>query len=201
MMKASKNAMRLQAQRAMAGIAHTRAGIVTGYNPNTYAVKVTLQPQGIQTSWIPLAASWVGNNWGMFAAPSIGDMVTVSFFDGGLESGYAELRLFNNEERPLPVPSGEFWLVHKSGAFFKLTNDGKGSFSDGHGATVTLNGDGTITSEASIWNHTGDVNVDGNIHSTKTVTGDQDVVGDGTSLHTHKHGGVQSGGSQTGAPV
>lgn len=39
------------------------------------------------------------------------------------------------------------------------------------------------------WNHDG----------TFTATGD--VKGDGTSLHTHKHGGVTVGTAQTGAPV
>lgn len=39
------------------------------------------------------------------------------------------------------------------------------------------------------------VTINGTLH----VTGD--VVGQGTSLHTHKHGGVQAGGDQTGVPV
>lgn len=39
------------------------------------------------------------------------------------------------------------------------------------------------------------VTINGTLH----VTGD--VVGQGTSLHTHKHGGVQSGDGQTGVPV
>lgn len=39
------------------------------------------------------------------------------------------------------------------------------------------------------WNHTG------------TITSSGDVTGVGTSLHTHKHGGVQTGGGQTGTPV
>jgi len=39
------------------------------------------------------------------------------------------------------------------------------------------------------------VTINGTLH----VTGD--VVGQGTSLHTHKHGGVQPGDGQTGGPV
>lgn len=39
------------------------------------------------------------------------------------------------------------------------------------------------------------VTINGTLH----VTGD--VVGQGTSLHTHKHGGVQPGDGQTGVPV
>ena len=37
------------------------------------------------------------------------------------------------------------------------------------------------------------------INGTVTVTGD--LTAQGTSVHTHKHGGVQAGGSQTGVPV
>lgn len=39
------------------------------------------------------------------------------------------------------------------------------------------------------------VTINGTLH----VTGD--VIGQGTSLHTHKHGGVQPGDGQTGVPV
>ena len=41
----------------------------------------------------------------------------------------------------------------------------------------------------------GDITVNGKV----TATGD--VKGQGTSLHTHVHSGVQSGGSNTGGPV
>lgn len=51
------------------------------------------------------------------------------------------------------------------------------------------------------------ITLDGAVHITGAVTGDstasftEDVTGEGTSLHTHKHGGVTSGGAQTGVPV
>lgn len=51
----------------------------------------------------------------------------------------------------------------------------------------------TITSPLVTIN--GNVNVNGEV----VVTGN--VTGQGTSLHTHKHSGVQPGGGQTGVPV
>lgn len=48
---------------------------------------------------------------------------------------------------------------------------------------------------------TGDLHVDGAVTVGESVTAQGDVVGQGTSLHTHKHGGVSIGGAQTGAPV
>ena len=44
---------------------------------------------------------------------------------GNPNMGFVCLRFFNDDYRPLAVPSGELWLVHQSGAYLKLTNDGK----------------------------------------------------------------------------
>lgn len=45
------------------------------------------------------------------------------------------------------------------------------------------------------------VQVNGDLESSGTITGDNDVVGGGKSLKSHKHSGVSSGTSQTGVPV
>lgn len=105
--------------------AKTRHGIVTSYDPATYSVNVELQPDKKLTGWIPLVSPWVGNGWGMFCPPSIGDAVEISFQEGDNENGVAGWRFYNDEDRPLPCPSGEFWLVHGTGTYFKLLNDGK----------------------------------------------------------------------------
>jgi len=47
----------------------------------------------------------------------------------------------------------------------------------------------------------GDTNITGNLNVTGTITATVDVVGGGKHLKTHVHSGVQSGGSNTGAPV
>ena len=108
MMGAMQNAMRLQAQRAMAEQADARVGLITSYEPSNFSVRVQLQPEGFLTGWLPLCSPWIGNGWGMFAAPSVGDMVAVHFFGADLEAGFVEGRLFNDIDRPLPAPSGEF---------------------------------------------------------------------------------------------
>lgn len=43
--------------------------------------------------------------------------------------------------------------------------------------------------------------LDGHVAATGDIDADGDVTGEGTSLHTHTHGGVQSGGSQTDPPT
>lgn len=187
-MKQLLNAMRLQALMAGAGQASTRLGVVSSYNPNDYTVKVRLQPDDVETGWLPLLAPWVGNGWGMFSPPQPGDMVHVEFQEGSYEAGVACLRLFNDQDRPLPCPAGELWLVHASGASFRLTNDGAATFSDGHGATVRLNGNGTITSSGA-WSHTGGLTVAGGL----TV--------DSIPFGTHRHGGVNTGSGTSGGPT
>lgn len=133
-MSALANAMRLQAQMASNTTAKPRKGIVSSYNPNTHSVKVRLQPDDDETGWLSLAAAAVGNGWGVIFAPAIGDQVDVHFEDGDAGSGFVCSRFFDDQDRPMPVPSGEFWLVHQSGSFLKFTSDGK----------VSLNGQAEI---------------------------------------------------------
>lgn len=49
--------------------------------------------------------------------------------------------------------------------------------------------DATNIASNGTWNHSG------------TITATGDITGNGTSLHTHKHGGVSTGSGQTGVPV
>jgi len=46
----------------------------------------------------------------------------------------------------------------------------------------------------------GATNITGNLNVTGTITASVDVVGGGKSLKNHTHGGVQTGGGNTGAP-
>ena len=189
------NVMRSQSGMTGQARAASRLGIVSAYDPATYSVKVMLQPEGAETGWIPLGAVATGAGYGIYAAPVLGEQIVVSFQDGDRDAGVAEQRFFDNDNPPAAVPSGEIWVLHKSGAFFKLTNDGKASFSDGHGASVVLNGNGTITS-AGTWTHTGSVHVT----QTLQVDGQSTLAGVTSNGHdtgsTHKH--LNSGGTGLG---
>lgn len=192
-----QNAMRQHAIASANLRSHPKIGTISGYDPNRPAVKVLFQPEGNESGWIPLGALWVGNGWGMFAAPNLGTQVEVTFLDGNDEAGSANLRFFSNVEKALAVPAGEFWLQHKNGQSVKLTNDGKLTVNDGRGASVALNGDGTIASAGS-WSHTGDFNATG------TVTGQTQLVAGtgGTAVHvtTHKHPTAATGAPSAPTP-
>jgi phage baseplate assembly protein V len=196
-----QNHMRLQAQILGEQYAKPRLGLISAYDPNTYAAKVRIQPDDVETGWLPVLTPWVGAGWGLHAPPTPGDQVLVVFQEGSVENGVVVGARYNNVERPLPAPSGELWLVHQSGAFVKLTTDGKLTLNDQAGSSVVLNGDGTGTMSFS-GGLTLNANtiVNGDLHATGTVTGDADVVFAGKSALTHTHGGVQGGTANTQKP-
>lgn len=133
------NMMRIQASIVNNSRTLTSLGSVIAYDPVKYLVQVQLYPEdaasgapALQTGWIPLFSQWVGNGFGLFMAPNIGDIIEVHYPEGSLQNGYAGLRTFNLMSLPsganIPsggIPSGEAWLIHTSGSIIKLTNDGK----------------------------------------------------------------------------
>ena len=182
------NAMRMQAERQASQRATTRLGIVTSYDPSNYSAKVKIQPEDTETGWLPILSPWVGNGWGFFAPPTIGDMVEVQYQEGDFNAGMICLRLFNDSDRPLTVPSGEFWLQHASGSKLKFHNDG----------TVELISIGTLTSSAPQWNHTGNVQVTGNIMTTGDITdqigtNSRTIAGMRSQYNSHTHSDPQGG--------
>ena len=220
MMKELLNAQKGLAQQVSDSKASTRHGIVSSYDPNAYAVKVTLQPDGVVTGWLPLKSIWVGQEWGLFCPPSIGDAVEIDYQEGDRGVGSAGLRFFNDQDRPLPCPSGEFWMVHKSGSLLKFHNDGTVELTTASDLNATVGGSlnasvsGDINSSAAQWTHQGPLTVNGKITGTKgmavsggggaTVSGNMtvtsgDVTADSISLKSHVHGGVSPGGGTTGS--
>jgi phage baseplate assembly protein gpV len=74
----------------------------------------------------------------------------------------------------------------------KLYVDGNVTAEIGGQANITVSGD--INATTPNLNLTGNLNVNGSA----IITGD--VTAQGTSVHTHTHSGVQSGGGNTGSP-
>ena len=174
-MNAIKNQMNQAAEQSHGAVAKTRVGIVDGYDPATYSVKVRLQPDDTMTAWLPILSPWVGNEWGMFCPPAIGDSVQVDFLDGDIDAGISGMRFFNDEDRPLPCPVGEFWIVHKSGSMLKFLTNGDVQLIAAANLAITAGADITITSATLK-------------HNGKNIGA------------THTHGGVQTGGGTTGVP-
>lgn len=125
MMDRLTNALKLQAGRLDMRVGQPRFGVVTSIHPDQAMAKVKLQPDGVLTGWLPVLSIWVGDGWGLVCPPSPGDQVLVIPQEGHAEHGIIVGRSYSDQKRPPVAPSGEFWIVHKSGSAVKLTNDGK----------------------------------------------------------------------------
>jgi phage gp45-like len=99
-------------------------GTVTSVNSQNATARVLIQPDGVLSGWLPVLAQWVGSGWGMVCSPNPGDQVLFVPQEGDIEQGVIIGRSFSKKQMPPVAPGGEFWLVHQSGSFLKLCNDG-----------------------------------------------------------------------------
>lgn len=131
MMHQLLNQMRMRAQIALSNQKTVRMGLISNFNPENYTAQAIIQPQDNEfpersnTGWLPIFSPWVGNGWGFFAPPQIGAMCAVHYSEADLNGAFITMCGFNKKFTPLNVPSGECWLVHESGSYIKLSNDGK----------------------------------------------------------------------------
>lgn len=189
----------------LATLTTTKRGQISAYNPNDYTVKVLLLPTLEETGFIPLAAPWVGNNFGAVFGPAIGDVVRIDFVDGRLEASLAGSRFFNDSARPPVVQSGQMALVDSQGSYVKLNNDGTVSFHAATGMnfsaqTIAMQATQTIglTAGTEITNSAPQIEMDGqltqgtgpqggNATLNGPVTVNNDLTAEGKSVHNHTH--------------
>lgn len=180
------NAIRAQADAMADRTGSLRCGIVQSVDPSTYCARVTIQPEGVLTGWLPIASQWSGSGWGLIAPPSPGQQVIILAQEGQAEHGIILGGLFSLQAAPPPAPVGELWITHSSGSMLKLHNDG------------------SIEGRATVWNLSGVINLSGNL----IVSGDISDQGGGHGTiatlrqiyDAHVHPNVQSGPDRTGLP-
>lgn len=137
----------------------------------------------------------------IWSPPSIGEQCAVLVPEGDLANGLVLLGLFSDAN---PPPSNDPDVVHiemPDGAVLAYNHAS-------HALQVALPAGGAATIDASggtTWNgpvtFNNAVTVNDDVTVNAKLTASTDVVGGGISLKSHKHPGVQSGGSQTGAPA
>lgn len=156
------NAVKRHVAAMIGQVGQTRIGVICSVNTDTYQARVMLQPENVQSGWLPVAAAMVGGGWGIVSPPSVGEQVVIEPQEGDAEHGIITGRIFSTKQAPpktytdqydqgttTSVQAGEFGLVHKDGTFIRLV-DGK----------VLIHGD---------------LYVDGIIRATKDITSDQNV--------------------------
>ena len=131
-------------------VAQPRLATVSAFDPTQHAVRVTIQPEGTLSGWIPLGAAAVGNGVGIVAPPSLNDQVLVVHQEGDSEHPHVVGRLFSHVAMP-PV----------SPATGKPVQPGEvGVFTPG--AWLHISG-GTVYGSATSWQLSGDVVVEGDV--------------------------------------
>lgn len=119
-----QNHMRYQALSQDFYTAPPKLGSVLNVDTQTYTAQILLQPEGQITPFLPIFSCWAGNGWGQFSPPSPGDQALVLFQEADKNNGIVLLFGYNDVNQSLNVPQGEYWLVHASGSFIKLKNNG-----------------------------------------------------------------------------
>jgi phage baseplate assembly protein gpV len=118
--------------RYMAGRYHEKHALVTSYDPKKHLAKVTFQPSGQESGWLPVEVNAVGESYGILMGlqpggggalpPSAaggdpsqnqGDQVIVRFQEGDFESGKIVQRVHSDQDKPPEVASGEVMIYTK----------------------------------------------------------------------------------------
>ena len=149
-MQQLRDAIKAQAALVDRTLGQPRFATITSFNPTDYTARVSLQPEGTLSGWLPVLSPWAGPAWGMVCPLNTGDQVLVLPHEGDAEHGIIIGRAFSSRS---PVPhttTGEFCIVHSSGACLRLKADGTVSISgdlhvtgniyDSHGSLAHLRG-------------------------------------------------------------
>jgi len=136
----------------------------------------------------------------VWSPPSVGEQVLLLCPDGQIGAAVAIMGIVQDAFPPLGSTTAEV-IEFADGA--RITYDPELSelvASLPAGGKVDITADGGITLR-------GDVTIEGNLAVSQsatvaeTLTADEDMIGGGISLKTHKHGQVQAGSAQSGEPV
>lgn len=145
-----------------------RHGLVSSYDPVNHLAKVTFQPQGQESDWLPIETGHIGNSYGIAIGltpgdgKTTGDQVVVRHQEGDVESGKVAQRVHSSEDTPPTAQSGEIIIWSKfqnsgggsdsapggqggTGQKFAMLKDGSFTTTDGNGATHLMDGAGNIT--------------------------------------------------------
>ena len=154
-------------ERFLAGRYSEKHGIVTSYDPKKYLAKVTFQPEGQESGWLPIETGHIGEGYGVVIGlqpgsggtqqsggqqggsggqqSNQGDQVIVRFQEGDVESGKIVQRVHSDQDTPPTAQSGEIviWTqFQKSGG---QTPDAASGGQGGTGQKVYFKNDGSLS--------------------------------------------------------
>lgn len=166
--------IKLHAATQVAATGQARHALVTSVDPVAHAVKVSIQPEGIESGWIP-DGTWAAAGLRIACPTEIGSQVLVVPVEGDAEHPVLVAKVFDVTTVPPTSPAtgktvqaGEIGIFLGGGNYIHLTDQG-----------IYLRGT---------------VHIDGNL----AIAGD--AVASGVSVVSHLHSGVQTGSGISGAP-
>jgi uncharacterized protein involved in type VI secretion and phage assembly len=195
------SAMKGHAGAMISNVAVPRWATVESVDAVNHVVKVTMQPEGVLTDWIPLVTLTTGNGWGGVFIPKPGQQVLTIFENGDGGNPVVLGAAYSAQNKP-PKPAaaiggdgvtpvaGEFIWTHEKGAVLRFADDGSIYMKTAYGLNIEAN-----------------TKIKGTLEVTENITGDKDVLDAHGSMdrlrghhNLHTHGGVQGGTSSTTAP-
>jgi len=152
------------------------------------AARCTVSTGGLSVPNLPWLARRAGDS-SDWDPPTVGEQCILFSPSGEPALGVALVGLYS-QQRPAPSNSATVRRrTYPDGAVIDYDHD-----SHTLSATLPAGGKAQLTAPGGVF-------ILGDVAITGTVTVSEDVVASGISLVTHKHGGVQSGPSTTGAPL
>jgi len=141
----------------------------------------------ITTGWLPWLTPRAGGDLA-WHAPEVGEQVLILSPSGELTQGVVLAGLYQTA-CPQPAETPERHLTHYlDGAVIEYDREH-------HHLSAVLPSGGSAALIAA-----DGIAITGDITLTGTLTASVDVIAHGISLHNHKHGGVATGGGDTGVP-
>jgi hypothetical protein len=154
-------------ERWAAGRYTERHGLVTSFDGKNYLAKVTFQPEGQESGWLPIETGHIGKGYGIViglqpgsggqysgggsgisgssSSEAMGDQVIVRYQEGDIESGKIVQRCHSEQDTPPPVNAGEILIWTK---FNRDQNAGPDAASSGQsgsqGQQCYFKNDGSI---------------------------------------------------------
>lgn len=167
------------------------------------AARCRVQTGELLTDWLPWMVPRAGSTM-EWSAPSIGEQGLV-VCQGGDTAAAVFLRGLYSDALPAPSSAAAMHLIcfqdgtriQYDAAAHALT----AALCEGGTATLTADGGVTVNAGGGVTvNASSGTTINGDVQVNGKLTASDDVLAGSISLKGHTHGGVQSGGSSTGAP-
>jgi phage baseplate assembly protein gpV len=156
-------------QRFLAERYNERHALVTAYDPDKHLAKVTFQPEGHESGWMPIETNHIGSTYGIAIGlqpgsgagnqqqqqptqsqqggnqQAIGDQVVVRFQEGDFEAGKIVGRVHSELDKPPTVQAGEIKVYAKFKQDQDSGPDAQQSGGGGQGCSIYFKNDGSMT--------------------------------------------------------